>query len=194
MASPIAHTLGAYAVLVTIEPKFVSTRRLNSIALGTAFVFGNLADADFVIEQFISNPFWRHHYFTHSVLFGIIVGLVCYLALKIARWKNPFRDAVLVCAAYCSHLLIDYFTDDGSKPYGIPLFLPFTDEHFISPFPVFYSIHRGELKDLFSMHNLMGSLIELAVMGVIAYLAFFLARMRMEAGNGHSPNDSTHRA
>src|SRR5262245_1410110 len=181
MASPIAHTLGAYAVLVTIEPRLVSSRRLNGIALGTAFVFGNLADADFVIEQFISSPIWRHHYFSHSIFFAILVGIVTYLVLKIARWKNAVRDAVLVFAAYSSHLLIDYFTDDGSKPYGIPLFLPFTQEHFISPLSIFYSIHRGELTDLFSMHNLMGVLIELAVMGVIAYLAFFLARLRLEA-------------
>jgi inner membrane protein len=190
MASPIAHTLGAYAVLVTIEPKLVSSRRLNGIALGTAFVFGNLADTDFVIEQFISSPFWRHHYFSHSVLFGIIVGVVSYMVLKILRRKNAFRDAGLVCAAYCSHLLIDYFTDDGSKPYGIPLFLPFTEQHFISPLPIFYSIHRGELKDLVSMHNLMGVMIELAVMGVIAYLAFFLARMRLEAQTGRYSSDS----
>jgi len=180
MASPIAHTLGAYAVLVTIEPRLAS-RRLNGIALGTAFVFGNLADADFVVEQFISSPIWKHHYFSHSIFFGILVGIVTYLVLKIARRKNAFRDAGLVCAAYCSHLLIDYFTDDGSKPYGIPLLLPFTQEHFISPLPIFYSIHRGELSDLFSMHNLMAVLIELAVMGVIAYLAFFLARMRLDA-------------
>ena len=180
MASPIAHTLGAYAVLVTLEPKLVSTRRLNSIALGTAFVFGNLADADFVVEQFTSNPFWRHHYFTHSIPFAILLGVVCYLILKIANRKNAGRDAGLVCAAYSSHLLIDFFTDDGSKPYGIPLLLPFSHQHFMAPFPIFYSIHRGELTDLFSAHNLIGVMIEVAVMGPIAYLAVFVARVRLE--------------
>lgn len=180
MSSPIAHTLGAYAVLVTLEPKLVSTRRLNGIALGTAFVFGNLADADFVVEQFTANPFWRHHYFTHSIPFAILVGIASYLILKITHRQNALRYAVLVWAAYCSHLLIDFFTDDGSKPYGIPLLLPFTHEHFMASFSIFYSIHRGELSDLFSVHNLIGVTIELAVMAPIAYLAAFLARLRLE--------------
>src|SRR5262245_10587099 len=104
MSSPIAHTLGAYAVLVTLEPKLVSTRRLNGIALGTAFVFGNLADADFVVEQFTSNPFWRHHYFTHSIPFALLIGLAAYLLLRLVSRENAFRDAVLVFAAYSSHL------------------------------------------------------------------------------------------
>jgi inner membrane protein len=180
MSSPVAHTLGAYAVLVTVEPKLVSNRRLNSIALGTAFVFGNLADADFVIEQFTSNPFWRHHYFTHSIPFAVLIGVFCYVILKLARRQHALHDAGLVLAAYSSHLLIDYFTDDGSKPYGIPLFLPFTHQHFMAPVSIFYSIHRGELNDLFSFHNFIGVTIELAVMGPIAYLAFFLARLRLE--------------
>jgi inner membrane protein len=187
MSSPIAHTLGAYAVLVTLEPGLVANRRLNGIALGAAFVFGNLADADFVVEHFTSNPFWRHHYFTHSIPFALLIGIAAYLILKIANRRYALRDAALVCGAYASHLLMDYFTDDGSKPYGIPLFLPFTHTHFMIPFPVFYSIHRGELSDLFSAHNLIGVSIELAVMGPIAYFAAFVAHQRLENRGGEPP-------
>ncbi len=79
------------------------------------------------------------------------------------RFRNAGKFALLIGAAYSSHLLLDYFADDGSKPYGIPLLWPFTNQHFIAPFNLFYSIHRGEFSDIFSMHNFVGVLIEIAV-------------------------------
>lgn len=176
MPSPVGHTLGAYAAMLALEPNLVKDRRTHGIAVGTAFVFGTMADADFLVAYVASSPVLHHHYFSHSIPFTIVLGLLLYLVLKLLRFKRPGRIAFLLSAAYGTHLLLDYFADDGSFPYGIPLLWPFTDRHFMAPVAIFYSIHRGEWKDLFSLHNLMGALIEFVVTGPLALLAFLRAR------------------
>lgn len=179
MPSPVGHTLGAFSVLVALEPDIVTSRYKTNIALGAAFVFGSLADADFVVAHFSTAPYLRHHYFSHSIPFAICFTLLCWIILKCFRSRNAGKFAGLIGAAYSSHLLLDYFADDGSKPYGIPLFWPFTNRHFIAPFNLFYSIHRGEFSDIFSMHNLIGVLIEIAVMAPITLILILWARRRL---------------
>jgi membrane-bound metal-dependent hydrolase YbcI (DUF457 family) len=179
MPSPVGHTLGAFSALLALEPDIVTSRYKTNIALGAAFVFGSLADADFVVAHFTNIPYLRHHYFSHSIPFAICFTLLCWIILNCFRLRNAGKIAGLVGAAYSSHLVLDYFADDGSKPYGIPLLWPFTDRHFIAPINLFYSIHRGEFSDIFSMHNLFGILIEFAVMAPITALLFWWARKRV---------------
>jgi membrane-bound metal-dependent hydrolase YbcI (DUF457 family) len=180
MPSPVGHTLGAFSTLLALEPDIVSSRYKTNIALGAAFVFGSLADADFVVAHFSTAPFLRHHYFSHSIPFAICFTFLCWIILKCFRFRNAGKFAGLIGAAYSSHLLLDYFAHDGSNPYGIPLLWPFTNRHFIAPFNLFYSIHRGEFTDIFSMHNLVGVLMEIAVMGPITLLLILLAKRRVQ--------------
>src|ERR1043166_5489053 len=112
MPTPIGHTIGAYALLVTLEPEFVASREKNSIALGLAFVFGSLADGDFLIAQFTSNPVLRHHYFTHSIPFAIGFTFLCWIVLKLFKTTRAEWKAFLIGAAYLSHLFLDYFAND----------------------------------------------------------------------------------
>jgi len=179
MPSPVGHTLGAFSALLALEPDIVTSRYKTNIALGAAFVFGSLADADFVVAHFTTAPYLRHHYFSHSIPFAICFTLLCWIILKCFRLRNAGKIAGLIGAAYSSHLVLDYFADDGSKPYGIPLLWPFTNRHFIAPINLFYSIHRGEFSDIFSMHNFVGILIEFAVMAPITAMIFWWARNRV---------------
>ena len=178
MASPVAHTLGAYAALISIEPKLIADPHRNRIAWGTAFVFGNLADADFVVAYFSSQPFLRHHFFSHSIPFALCLTLLALLILKIARRKDALKMALLLGAAYGTHLLLDYFTEDGSAPYGIPLLWPVTDHHFLAPVILFYATHRGGWDALLSVHNTVGILIETAIFLPLLLLAARYARKR----------------
>ncbi len=180
MPSPVGHTLGAFSTLLALKPDIVTSRYKTNIALGAAFVFGSLADADFVVAHFSTAPYLRHHYFSHSIPFAICLTLLCWIILKCFRFRNAGKFAGPIGAAYSSHLLLDYFADDGSKPYGIPLLWPFTNRHFIAPFNLFYSIQRGEFTDIFSMHNLFGILIEIAIMGPITILLILLAKRRVK--------------
>ena len=181
MPSPVGHTIGAFAAMLAVDPSIISTGRRLTLAMGTAFVVGTLADADFVVAYYSTTPYLRHHYFSHSIPFAIIFTLLCWVILKSIQFRNATRAAGVLGAAYTSHLLLDYFAEDGSRPYGIPLLWPFSDRHFIAPFDVFLSIHRGEFSDLFSMHNVFAILIEIGVLAPIALLLFLVANTRMKA-------------
>lgn len=184
MPSPIAHTLAAYTTLVSLEPSLVSNREKNSLALGSAFVFGSLADADFIVAHFTTATYLHHHYFSHSIPFVLAFTAFCWIALKLLRRPSPAKWAGLFGAAYASHLLLDYLTEDGSFPYGIPLLWPMTSQHFVAPVTIFYSIHRGTWQAIFSPENLQALLMELAVMIPITLLAVFIARRRLQQGHG----------
>jgi inner membrane protein len=171
MPSPIAHTLGAYAGLVLIKPDLISTKESRRMTFGLAAIFGSLADADFLVAQFTTNPTLQHHYFSHSIPFAFFIGFLSYLILILFRTAEPIKKAGLITVAYLSHLLLDFFTQDGGRPFGIPLLWPLTHKHFMSPVVIFYSIHRGGWEDYLSAHNLIGICIEFVVMGTVAYLA-----------------------
>ena len=181
MPSPVGHTLGALAAMIAIEPSIIMSRYKPIVILGTAFIIGTLADADFLVAHYTTVQYLRHHYFTHSIPFAILFTVVCWIILRLAKFQNPNKGAALLGAAYGSHLFLDYFAHDGSKPYGIPLLWPLTDRHFIAPFDVFFSIHRGEFSDLFSLHNFFAILIESAVLAPIVVLMFLLANSRLKA-------------
>lgn len=176
MPSPVGHTLGAYAALVALQPDVVKTPKRNALALGTAFVFGSMADADFLVAYMTHTPALHHHYFSHSILFALVMGCFAYVVLKLLRKPKAGWYAALVSVMYGTHLLLDYFAHDGSYPYGIPLLWPFTTRHFVTPIPLFYSIRRGEWHDLFSTHNAVAALIETAITGPLALIAYLRAR------------------
>jgi membrane-bound metal-dependent hydrolase YbcI (DUF457 family) len=180
MPSPIGHALGAYAALLALKPDLLADRRKNSLAVGAAFVLGSLADADFFVAHFAQGIYYlRHHYFSHSIPFALGFTFLCYLILKGIRARSPVKYSGLAGVAYGSHLLLDYFAQDGSAPYGIPLLWPippFHRTHFIAPIEIFFSIHRGEFTDLLSAHNLAAIAIEVAVLAPLCALAFVRAK------------------
>jgi len=65
-----------------------------------------------------------HHVLTHNLAFGLVVTAVS------AVWvPRRARDLALVFAAFCSHLIGDYF---GSGPgWGLQPFLPFSNRFFL---------------------------------------------------------------
>jgi inner membrane protein len=191
MPSPIAHTLGAYAGLVFLEPQLISTPESRKRTLGLAAIFGSLADVDFLVAQYTSNPVLQHHYFSHSIPFAAFVGLISYVVLLAIRSSAPGKKAFLITFAYTTHLLLDYFTQDGGRPYGIPLLWPITHTHFVSPIIIFFSIHRGGWEDLLSTHNLIGICIEVLVMAPLAYFAVWRAQRLQQKSEIPNPKIET---
>ena len=183
MATPIGHTLGAYAAIVALKPEIVRDSNRNRIALGLAFILGNLADADFLVAHFTNVQFLHHHYFSHSIPFAVLLTVLCFLVLKPLRHPRSMRASLVLGAAYASHLLIDFFTDDGSPPFGIPLLWPFTHHHFLSPVLLFASIHRGSWNNLISLHNLKAMFLEIAVLAPLGLLAVSMALKRPRKAN-----------
>lgn len=176
MPTPIAHGLAGYAVLVLAEPRLAKDLRGNLKALGAGIFFGTLADADFLVAYYSSNPVLQHHYFSHSIAFALLVGAVSYLALKSLSRSQALRTALVLTAAYGTHLLLDYFTHDGSRPIGIPLFWPITHRHLIAPVEIFASIHRGGMEVLFGAHNFGALLREALILAPLALAAYLKSR------------------
>jgi membrane-bound metal-dependent hydrolase YbcI (DUF457 family) len=176
MAGPIAHTLAAYSVLITAKPEILEDRHKSLMAWATAFAFGNMADADFAVGAFTKVYYLQHHYFSHSIPFAAAVTILCILVLKALRDEHSVRNGLILGLMYGTHLLIDLLTEDGSRPYGIPLLWPITTHHSFSPYVIFYSIHRGNWHQVFSWHNIVGLVIEIAVLLPVAGLARFRAQ------------------
>jgi membrane-bound metal-dependent hydrolase YbcI (DUF457 family) len=172
MCTPFAHGLAGYAVLALGEPRLTHDLRSNLKAMGTGFFFGSLADADFLVAYYTKNPVLQHHFFSHSIAFVFVIGVFTYFLLKMLLQGGVFRMAMILTGAYATHLLLDYFTHDGSAPIGIPLLWPLTDQHFVAPVEFFWSIHRGSMQALFGPHNFIALLRETLILGPIAYLAY----------------------
>jgi membrane-bound metal-dependent hydrolase YbcI (DUF457 family) len=179
MPSPIAHGFAGYALVVLSEPAMATTIRGNFIALTVGTFFGSLADADFFVAHFAERPELQHHYFSHSIPFALLIGLFMYPLIRwILKCKNPLRWSSLIAIVYGSHLFLDYFTHDGSRPIGIPLLWPLTSRHFMAPIEIFMSIHRGSRGILFGPHNMEAILQEACIMAPVAFAAFLYARQK----------------
>jgi hypothetical protein len=179
MPSPIAHGFAGYALMVLSEPAMAATFRGNFLALTVGTFFGSLADADFAVAHFADRPELQHHYFSHSIPFALLIGFLVYPILRwVLRLKDPFRWSAIISMVYGSHLLLDFFTHDGSRPIGIPLLWPFTSKHFMAPIEVFMSIHRGSMDVLFGPHNIEALVQEACIMAPLAFAAFLYARQK----------------
>jgi membrane-bound metal-dependent hydrolase YbcI (DUF457 family) len=176
MASALGHTVAAYSALIAIRPELVYDSRSHRITAGSAFVLGNLADSDFAVAYLSSHPVLQHHYFSHSIPCAFLVAFLFFLLFLFFRVPQPSKTAVLPGLAYGTHLLLDYFTEDGSRPFGIPLLWPFSHHHFLSPLQIFHSTHRGSWHDLFGPQNVKAVLLEVAIL--TPFLLLFLCRAR----------------
>ena len=74
--------------------------------------------------------------------------------------------------AYDSHFIIDVLGPDTRPPYGIPLFWPLCEQHYLAPFQLFRGFHRAEATSdstgdwaskIMDLYNVGKIVIELAV-------------------------------
>jgi inner membrane protein len=99
--------------------------RLSPRATWIAVLAANIPDADVI--SILGGPdvyFMHHRWVTHALLFTPLVAIVPVLVVAaIFRRRLPwFRAWLVSLAAIASHLLLDF-----TNPYGIRLFLPFSD-------------------------------------------------------------------
>ena len=83
--------------------------------------------------------------------------------------------------------MLDFIAADSRFPFGIPLFWPMSSEYFILSNPIFPGIHHSHLDhatigqfldDLFSIHNLLVVVLELAAMIPFLIILMVLKRYR----------------
>ena len=168
MPTPVAHALAGTAVY------FASRRREDLWLFPAVVVSACFADLDFGLNFLTGENY--HHYFTHSLGFASLFSLGTYVAARLAKRPEPGRDTLLVAIAYLTHMGLDLFSRDTSRPYGMELLWPFSERFVIAPLPLFDDIHRGTLAKLLSLHNWLAVGREILIVGPVAFLAWRFGR------------------
>jgi inner membrane protein len=189
MCTPAGHALMGVAVL-SLSGAAIWRRRI--IAAFLLLVVANLPDVDIFFGYFTGNPNRYHHMWTHSLAFGVLAGL---MAAGLWGWiikKDAWKAGLLVTGLIFSHLLLDFLTRDGSPPYGMQLFWPFSSAFFIAPVTVFRDVSKASessvfLKSLFTVYNLQTLAREVALLGPVAAAAAAWQRVRHQKVVCHEP-------
>jgi len=133
-------------------------------------------DLDFIPGILQGQPNLYHQGISHSIGAALVVSLAA--AFFIGK-GNLWKHWGLLLAAYVSHLVIDFFGPDLRPPYGLPLFWPITEKHFISPLSIFFGMHHAAsthasmldwTKGVFSLHNFRAIVVEIAV--IVPFVVF----------------------
>lgn len=144
MATPFAHSL----IGLTFGRM---SRPVSNFWSWKWYLFSILAAnaADF-LDFILGFPFEDinlfHRGITHTIIASFIFGIIVALVARsfYAKWVGT---GIASMGLYASHLLLDFFCEDGRPPYGIPLFWPFSSKSFISPYPIFKGIKHGNPGD-----------------------------------------------
>ncbi|MGA8262099.1 MAG: metal-dependent hydrolase [Arenicellales bacterium] len=180
MASPVGH------IIIGIGLGSATSRRRPSAWWLVFAAFAACApDLDFLPGLLAGDVNRYHQLASHSLTAMVLFGVASGLAGGYFR-GNPWRIGLGAALFYGSHLAVDLFTRDVRAPYGIPLFWPFYNGHFMAPWTVFGGVQHGVpgdslrtfLGDLFSLSNLVGVGTEVAVLGPIAVLIWWWGRRR----------------
>jgi len=129
MASVFGHSILAGAVGTALSKEL---RKPKVFVLG--IICSIFPDADVLSFKYgiPYESFWGHRGFTHSILFGLLLGLV---VMIIFHWKSSLKNKSILALYYSicsiSHGVLDGMTTGGR---GIAYFSPFNDERYFLPF------------------------------------------------------------
>ncbi len=139
MPSPIAHAVSGYALAKFLTPKISSRKdKGKRISLFYAVFVAIAADFDFIPQLITGLDF--HRGLTHTLAFAAVFSFVISCIISYCqkyKWQQVF---IFTFAIYCSHLVLDFFTQGGL---GIPLLSPFSDSFFISKISLFPAVHHS---------------------------------------------------
>ena len=153
MPLPIAHSaagLAGYVAFKKANPD--SPPKQEIFVLGLCLFLANLPDLDFIPGFLCGDPGRFHHGPSHSFVVGLVGVLIfyrfaCYWLTGISK-KRLFGCCFV---SLLSHPILDYFSADTSKPFGVPLFWPFDTEYQTKSlwadghFPVFFTGHFAKI-------------------------------------------------
>jgi inner membrane protein len=147
-------------------------------SLLTACLFAaNAPDLDFLPGLLVGDLRRFHHGPSHSIAFAFVFGLCAAVILPFGK-RLAFAIGFL---NYLSHILMDFLIDDPSWPQGVPLFWPFSNEHYMAPLTMFRKFDyapesSGLIAALFSIDNLATVAAEVAVLLPVLVFVHWLKR------------------
>ncbi len=180
MPLPIAHSAAGLAGYLAFRERTPDSPPKQEIfLLGSCLFLANLPDLDFIPGFLCGDPGRFHHGPSHSLVFGLIGALIFYRFVG-HRLKGISKKRVFGCClvSLLSHPVLDYFSADMSKPFGVPLFWPFDTEYYISPFPLFRIVQRNQetidtfFATIINTNNAWGIAVETLFAGTILFAIF----------------------
>jgi len=182
LPSPLAHALAGLTIATIWKPRerVLATTVVVLVAAG-------LPDVDVFPVLLLGSKVPRalaHHHAVHSVCFAAASTLALALLLPLGR---SFRAAwAVLFVAALSHLGLDMCGHDPYRPYGIPVFWPFSQQYWHAPFDLFpgYAVPAGWGK-LLSLASLPEYLAELTWTLPPFLLALWLRRRARGAAASH---------
>lgn len=162
MPSPVGHALGGLAAAFAVDA-ITRRPRLTWPLLGVAVAFAVSPDLDLLAGT--------HRTYTHSVGSIVIVGVACWLVLRVRY--GAAAGAALLTAAYGSHVPLDWLSKDTRSPRGLTALWPFSDTYYQSPWTVFGETSRRYwLPDEFIFNNAKEAMLEVAVLLPLVLIAW----------------------
>jgi len=184
MPLPIAHSAAGLAGYVAFKKANLdSLPKQELFLLGLCLFLANLPDVDFIPGFLCGEPGRFHHGPSHSLVVGLVGALIfyrfaCYWLTGISK-KRIFGCCLV---SLLSHPILDYFSADTSKPFGVPLFWPFDTEYYMSPFPLFRDVQRNQdtigtfFATIINTNNAWGIAVESLFSGTILFALFAFKR------------------
>jgi membrane-bound metal-dependent hydrolase YbcI (DUF457 family) len=84
----------------------------------------------------------HHNGETHSIGFAVLAAVAAAVVFRLLQWKRPLVLALVVGAAWGSHVLLDLLNLDTHPPIGLMAFWPLSEGYFKSPVLLFLDIGR----------------------------------------------------
>src|SRR5688572_16957687 len=165
MPTPMGHALGGLAAAF-IADSAVRRHQLSPALLTAAAAAAISPDLDLLIGL--------HRGCTPSLGAVFLVGVTSWLAFR-GRVQSPFRAALVLTAAYGSHLVLDWMGKDSSSPPGLTIMWPFAATYYVSGWNLFDEISRRYwLPHEFIVGNLQALAWELMVLVPVLSIAWVI--------------------
>lgn len=121
-----------------------------------------LPDLDLVLHLFAGPQHHRgpSHSFGLALLCGVAVFALA--SLKLAHGPAA-RLGLLACAAWASHVVLDWLGSDSRLPLGIMALWPASDAFYVAPFPLFMDVGR-EVSLATLRHNIVAMAWEIVLL------------------------------
>ena len=177
MPSPVGHALGGVICALALggerpsHPRAGPLRRLIADrVVWAAAIAAVLPDLDFL---------WgRHSMETHSLGAAVLAGVA---ALAWTRGRGK-RFAMVIAAAWASHVLLDWLGSDDTPPLGVMALWPMSSAFYFAEAFMFEAISRRYWLAGFVRHNLWALATETLMLApVAAALALWRGRPRPPA-------------
>lgn len=175
MPSPIGHSLIGLAIGVAAMPGDAPGTRVARrlwrrrwMLLGCVVV-ANLPDLDYVPGLLTGAMNAYHYNITHSIGWVALAGFGLWLLLRAIRPRTGLACLLLLLALLGSHLLADFWCEDRSPPYGMPIYWPVSSQWHTAERPVFMAMDKDTLRDVFTPANLPPALREAGI-GIALFL------------------------